>query len=291
MTVALIQFRGEFRAGIQARWRYFDTEWLVFPARNREKGSNMLFLTALGGNIGEQPELFDAALRWLEQRGLTLRACSGLIRTAPVGSAAGGEFLNAAALLEGDLEPLQVLRLFQQAENGSGRERIVRWGPRTLDLDLLLADHHVLNTAELILPHPAMWYRDFVLRPATEIAGELVHPLFGCSVRQLFERLQQRPLRLRLIPDATPDAAMALSLPADFHQQLAAEVPKVEWLSAGEPGDVFADVRLLTATASQPPCSYPLPQPATRTLTIYIKNIANAVDQLRQLCIAIGCTR
>lgn len=251
----------------------------------------MLFLTALGGNIGGQPELFDAALRWLELRGLTLRACSGLMRTAPVGSAAGGEFLNAAALLEGDLEPLQVLRLFQQAENGSGRERIVRWGPRTLDLDLLLADHHVLNTAELILPHPAMWYRDFVLRPATEIAGELVHPLFGCSVRRLFERLQERPLRLRLVPDATPDAATELSLPADFDQQLAAEVPAVEWISAGVPGEVFADVRLLTATASQPPCSYPLLQPATRTLTIYIQNIANAVEQLRQLCIAIGCTR
>jgi len=291
MTLALIQFRGEFRAGIRARRRYFDTEWLVFTARIPEKGDNMVFLTALGGNIGGQPELFEAALRWLEQRGLRLCACSRLIRTAPVGSAAGGEFLNAAALLEGDLEPRQVLQLFQQAETGSGRERTVRWGPRTLDLDLLLADHHILNTAELILPHPAMWYRDFVLRPAAEIAGELVHPLLGCSVQHLFERLQERPLRLRLVPDATPDAATELSLPADFHQQLAAEVPAVEWLSAGEPGDVFADVRLLTATISQPPCSYPLPQPASRTLTIYIENIANAIDQLRQLCIAIGCTR
>lgn len=254
----------------------------------------MLFLAALGGNLGAQAELFETALRQLAQRGLKLCACSRLIRTAAVGTHSGGEYLNAAALLEGNLSPHQVLQLFQETENLCGRERFIRWGPRTLDLDLLLAEDTILNSPTLILPHPAMWYRDFVLRPAAEIAGNLQHPLLRASIQQLFERLQERPLRLRLVPADCPSSTLppGKSTPlAMLHQQLLAIAPAVEWLDADEPGDVFADVLLLPATADQPPCSYPLPQPAVRRITLYVEGSENALEQLQQLCMAIGCTR
>ncbi|MFM7057222.1 MAG: 2-amino-4-hydroxy-6-hydroxymethyldihydropteridine diphosphokinase, partial [Planctomycetota bacterium] len=194
----------------------------------------MQFLAALGGNLGAQPELFSTALRWLEDHGLKLRACSSLIRTAPVGSVAGHEFLNAAALMEGHVGPEQVLRLFQQVENISGRTRAVRWGPRTLDLDLLLADDAMIHSPSLILPHPAMWYRDFVLRPATEIAGDLQHPLLQCSLQQLFGRLQERPLRLRLTGGAAGGAENAAGATLAFFDEVARDVsnaiPGAEWL-------------------------------------------------------------
>jgi 2-amino-4-hydroxy-6-hydroxymethyldihydropteridine diphosphokinase len=254
----------------------------------------MRFLAALGGNIGAQPELFSAALRWLQERGLKLHACSSLIRTAPVGTAVGHEFLNAAALLDGSFEPQQVLQLFQEAENLSGRTRAVRWGPRTLDLDLLLAEDVVIHSPDLMLPHPAMWYRDFVLRPASEIAGDLQHPLLESSVRQLFSRLQQRPLRLRLETDMTDGSASAAggAVPflAEVRDKVRNAVRGAEWLLASESGEVFAEVRLVAATAQHPPCSYPLPQPASRQITLYVESLQNAVDQLEQLCVAIGCS-
>lgn len=249
----------------------------------------MQFLVALGGNVGAQPVLFSDALRWLEARGLVTRRCSSLIRTAPVGSAAGHEFLNAAALLEGDLDPQHVLQLLLEAEDISGRKRVVRWGPRTLDLDLLLAGDTVIHSAGLMLPHPAMWYRDFVLRPAAEIAGEMRHPLLGCSIQQLFSRLQERPLRLRLATASGAGPVGEVPFLADVRERLAGEVPAAVWLPEDESGESFADIRLLPATADQPPCSYPLPQPASRQITVYVESPENAFEQLRQLCVAIGC--
>ncbi|MFM7059535.1 MAG: hypothetical protein ACKO2P_21690, partial [Planctomycetota bacterium] len=62
-----------------------------------------------------------------------------------------------------------------------------------------------------------------------------------------------------------------------------------EWLREDEPGEVFADVRILAATAEHPPCSYALPQPASRQITLYVQSLQNAIDQLQQLCVAIGC--
>jgi 2-amino-4-hydroxy-6-hydroxymethyldihydropteridine diphosphokinase len=88
-------------------------------------------------------------------------------------------FLNAVALLETDLEPLSLLHVLQEIETRFGRERTVRWGERTLDLDLLLFDNRIIDTPELCLPHPRMRTRRFVLEPLVEVAPGAVDPVTG----------------------------------------------------------------------------------------------------------------
>ncbi|MEO8496647.1 MAG: 2-amino-4-hydroxy-6-hydroxymethyldihydropteridine diphosphokinase, partial [Planctomycetota bacterium] len=106
----------------------------------------------------------------------------------PVGQEA---FINAAALVETSLAPLELLSVLQALESRAGRTREIRWGARTLDLDVLLYDDLVMSDEQLVLPHPRMAFRRFVLKPATEIAPNMSHPTLGRSIMQLLEHLDQ----------------------------------------------------------------------------------------------------
>ena len=101
--------------------------------------------------------------------------------------------MNAAALLETDLPPAALLAALQDIERRLGRIRAERWGPRTIDLDLLLYDQLELETPELILPHPRMSFRRFVLGPAAEIAAEMAHPVCGNTIGGLVTAALGRP--------------------------------------------------------------------------------------------------
>ena len=99
--------------------------------------------------------------------------------------------LNAALLLETELEPLELMRALLAIERAMGRDRAtaIAKGPRLIDLDLLLMDDVVVKSAELTLPHPAMWGRRFVLEPLAEIAPAMVDPLSGRSVSEMLARI------------------------------------------------------------------------------------------------------
>lgn len=148
-------------------------------------------LIGIGSNVGDRAATIQQSMAILAgYPGVRVLAMSRL-RATPAASGPGyqPEFLNAAALVETGLRPDEFLLLLQQTESQFGRARLSRWEPRTLDLDLLLYDQQTIDTALLVLPHPRMAFRRFVLEPAAEIAESMVHPGTGWTIRQLLQRL------------------------------------------------------------------------------------------------------
>jgi 2-amino-4-hydroxy-6-hydroxymethyldihydropteridine diphosphokinase len=154
-----------------------------------------LALIGLGSNVGDRRSHLDRAVAALaETRGVAVRAVSTYHETAPAGGPAGQEaFLNAAARLDTDLDPLALLHVLLDIEARAGRVRTVRWGERPLDLDLLIYGCKSLQTPELTLPHPRLGVRRFVLAPLAEIAPEIVDMRSGLTIGRLLAGLDRRP--------------------------------------------------------------------------------------------------
>lgn len=156
--------------------------------------------------------------------GVTLVSVSRYRDTRPIGGPSGqGVFLNGACLLETDLAPHDVLAMLSAVENTLHRERVERWGPRTVDLDLLLYDDVVLTTESLTLPHPRMATRRFVLEPCVEISPDLVHPLAACTLERLLESISSPHPHVAVI--GVPGAAAPEVAAAIAHATLARLVP------------------------------------------------------------------
>jgi 2-amino-4-hydroxy-6-hydroxymethyldihydropteridine diphosphokinase len=148
-------------------------------------------LIALGSNLGDRHETLQRAVRLLgEQSGVDRLNPSRWHETIPVGGPAGQDgFLNGALIIETSEPPERLIKILQQVEGQCGRQRRERWGPRSLDLDLLLYGDLILESAPLTLPHPRMAWRRFVLEPAAEVAASMIHPTIGWSIRGLLDHL------------------------------------------------------------------------------------------------------
>lgn len=150
----------------------------VLPAEQR----SVIAAIALGGNVGDRRAHLEAGVKGLERLpGTQLIAVSPFIETAPVGDTDQGAYFNGAAVIRTALSPRELLASLQAIERAQGRDRARerRWGPRTLDLDLLLWGDVVLDEPGLTIPHPRMHEREFVLRPLAQIAPDILVPHRG----------------------------------------------------------------------------------------------------------------
>ena len=131
----------------------------------------------IGSNIGNRQANIKRALDLLNSNeNIEVSAVSSLVETAPVGYTEQPNFINAAAELYTNLTPRELLNTLLAIENQMGRTREVRWGPRVIDLDLLLYNNEHINEDGLQVPHPRIMERAFVLLPLAEIAPELILP-------------------------------------------------------------------------------------------------------------------
>jgi 2-amino-4-hydroxy-6-hydroxymethyldihydropteridine diphosphokinase len=136
-----------------------------------------MIVLGLGTNIGERALNLSQALHRLnKQYGIDIKAVSSIYETAPFGVTDQADFLNMVVLVETDLSPQELLQACLSVEQTMGRVRTRRWGPRVIDIDVLLYDDMILDTPELILPHPGILQRGFVIIPLRDIIPELILP-------------------------------------------------------------------------------------------------------------------
>ena len=153
-----------------------------------------MILIALGSNIsgpwGSPEQSVQHAMQALNRDGLKLVGASRLLLTAPFGKPNQPPFVNAVARIETHLPPLALLQKLHAIERTAGRRRATRWGPRTLDLDIV--DYHGLirSSGKLILPHPGIPERIFVLKPIAELVEEWRHPASHLSAQEMLRRLK-----------------------------------------------------------------------------------------------------
>jgi 2-amino-4-hydroxy-6-hydroxymethyldihydropteridine diphosphokinase len=134
-----------------------------------------LAYVALGSNLGDRGAHLQRAVDGLSRaRGVRVLAVSRVYETAPVGGPAQDDYLNAVIALDTELDAHALLALGQQLEREAARVRAERWGPRTLDVDILLYDDVRVETPDLVIPHPRMYERGFVLAPLRDVAPALV---------------------------------------------------------------------------------------------------------------------
>lgn len=148
---------------------------------------NGIFLS-LGTNIGNKQGNIKTALELLRQKGIKIIKQSGIYLTEPVGVKNQPDFYNLCVEIETQESPGNLLASLKRIELEMGRIKEGHWGPRIIDIDILFYSNIIINSPGLVIPHPEITRRKFVLEPLSEIAGEFNHPVNGLSIIQLLNK-------------------------------------------------------------------------------------------------------
>ncbi|MCL1945257.1 MAG: 2-amino-4-hydroxy-6-hydroxymethyldihydropteridine diphosphokinase [Firmicutes bacterium] len=157
----------------------------------RVSRQRLVVYLGLGSNIGQREINLKKAIFELNSVGVVKRS-SNFYNTKPVGPILQDDFLNAVVKLETFLLPHQLLKAVKNIEKSIGRTTTVKWGPRLIDIDILLYDDVRLHTEQLILPHQHMHKREFVLKPMLDVAPYIVHPVYNLNMTELYEFLTNK---------------------------------------------------------------------------------------------------
>lgn len=156
------------------------------------RGWHRTFLS-IGSNMGDRKAHLMSAIEKLDAMDeCRVIRCSEFIETKPYGGVEQDDFLNAALDVRTLLTPHELLATLHAIEAEEGRERLIHWGPRTLDLDIELYDDIKMFDPDLVIPHPDMHNREFVLSPLCELAPYVTHPVFGKTIWVLYEELKEK---------------------------------------------------------------------------------------------------
>ncbi len=159
-------------------------------------------LIGIGTNLGDRGHNISRALAAIQDQG-ALTACSRIYESQPAYVEDQPQFLNLACRIETRLDPDQLLTQLKQIEVHLGRQPTFRYGPRLIDLDLLFYDDQIRATSDLILPHPRLSERAFVLVPLMDIAPDWIHPQFQLTIRDLYQKLGPVQDQIWPLPDGT----------------------------------------------------------------------------------------
>jgi 2-amino-4-hydroxy-6-hydroxymethyldihydropteridine diphosphokinase len=155
----------------------------------------VICFVGVGSNMDDPASRCIKAMKHISStNGVNLLRRSSLYKTEPVGPVGEGWFINAVAEIRTVLTVHELLGALQVIENNMGRVRNEKWGPRIIDLDILLYGQEVIRNEYLVIPHPELHKRRFVLAPLCEIASYMIHPAFGVSIRGLMDRLNDESI-------------------------------------------------------------------------------------------------
>lgn len=158
---------------------------------------------SLGSNLGQRLQFLKKAIRSIEKTDeISIKKVSPVYETQPVGYDDQKWFLNLVIEVQTNFDPLSLLEYLSSIEKQMGRNREVKWGPRNIDIDILLYNNQVVDSKELTMPHPLMHERRFVLTPLAQIAPQLLHPILEKSVEELLRICKDKSI-VRLFPKRT----------------------------------------------------------------------------------------
>ncbi|MFB0564565.1 MAG: 2-amino-4-hydroxy-6-hydroxymethyldihydropteridine diphosphokinase [Candidatus Aminicenantaceae bacterium] len=156
------------------------------------------YFLSLGTNLGQKKNNLSQALSLLEKKGVRILRSSSIYRTQPIDFHKQPWFYNQVVEVESSFSPLEFLRVIKNIEKTMGRRTTVKKGPRIIDIDILLAEKIIIKARELVIPHPLLEKRNFVLIPLRELSPHAIHPLLGTTIDILANKSEDKSIVKKL---------------------------------------------------------------------------------------------
>ncbi|MCD4818251.1 MAG: 2-amino-4-hydroxy-6-hydroxymethyldihydropteridine diphosphokinase [Candidatus Cloacimonetes bacterium] len=147
----------------------------------------MKYYIGLGSNLGKRKENILKAINFFKNYDkITFIKSSKIIETEPYGNIGQPNFLNCVIVIGSEIKPIDMLNICLKIEQKMGRKRTIKWGPRIIDIDILICDNQIVNENNLIIPHPELYKRKFVLTSLNELCPEFIHPIINKKIKTMY---------------------------------------------------------------------------------------------------------